>query len=208
MTKAGKTFSFAESTQQPTQHPDLLVKCWQPNTLEGYLPYKVKVTQPAAQHGGRQLTFVLAHEEATTKTPREFSVQMPGQVSYVWSERPSTAQLVVPGGPAYGFLYLTDTWARQFKVDPAIYAETGGGKFPISAGTKRLQNLYEALNDKTAQDMLLDALDTVLGPPSEKHRPTREGLSERMNSELTRMKLLDALDALAKAMPVEDRSNA
>jgi len=206
MAKAGKTPSHAESTNQPKHHPDKLEKCWEPDTPRGgYRPYKVQVTNRAKVNGVEKLTFMLVPKDGKTPAPGPFTVEIPGETVYVWSERPSTAQLVEQGGPAYGFLYLSDQWAKEFKVDRNVYAESGGGKFPIAAGTKRLQQLFEALEDEVTQRKLLDAVDALLGQEPLTHKPTRDELRERMNSERVREKLVDALAALVEAVPLEDK---
>lgn len=165
MSGAVPSSSFAGSTREPTRHPDEL-KAWWHAEMAVYRPYKVKVVKqlPDTAHGLVRLTFVLATEEAEPRKtpPREFTIDVPGHPKQAWTDRPSTAQMVVSQERPYGFLFLTDEWAKSEGVDPDVYAESGGtgggGKWPIGTDAERV---LLAMQDETTRKKLLAVLDAI-----------------------------------------------
>lgn len=128
-----------------------------------FFPFKARLVRQVQGDKQDVLCFTLA------RAPQygEFQVDLKYQLDLVWPDLPSTVQLATPDKP-YGFIFLTEAWAtrenaqlRHLGRDPNAnllsLAETGGGKWPLSATAEMIRDLISGrVANKHLQAQLLE----------------------------------------------------
>lgn len=145
---------------------------WWGRLVERYYPFKVKVLgrSPPDQRAVQDIITVELVGDAVQGLPVDHPSRQKVDIDLlnttaVWADLPSTAQLVptpVPStGDVFGFLFLTEAWAKgKFLIPITDYSEGGGGKWPIGASKPSpadetrfaASNFWRSLGNETSSD--------------------------------------------------------